>query len=242
MDHFKQELKKYIHYYYNNDRIKQRLIKQVGKRNFSDLLSFPFLSHHRTCRSAYGGSVLYTYCVKLSRFCTHSAKRHFFPIFGIRPIVLGREFLFGHLATKDAEHISSWQRPRTVRSFAMYCTNTATSTSADFLIVTILKGLSRPHGISLISFIVYLPNLRIKVTVAFWNFTVLPLNTPQYQVSVRQTTNSLLFLLSQTSPFETCKSLEGSSATTPRMDFHHRYMTCPSYKGKSPVHYRTLYQ
>ena len=27
MDHFKQELKKYIHYYYNNDRIKQRLIK-----------------------------------------------------------------------------------------------------------------------------------------------------------------------------------------------------------------------
>ena len=57
----------------------------------------------------------------------------------------------------------------------MYCTNTATSTSADFLtlVVTILKGLSRPHGINHISFIVYLPNLRIKVTVAFWNFTVL---------------------------------------------------------------------
>lgn len=27
MDYFKQELKKYIHYYYNNDRIKQRLIE-----------------------------------------------------------------------------------------------------------------------------------------------------------------------------------------------------------------------
>ena len=165
----------------------KKIIEQVGKRKFSDLLSFPFLSHHRTCRSAYGGSVLYTYCVELSRFCTHSAKRHFFPIFGIRPIVLGREFLFGHLATKDAEHISSWQRPRTVRSFAMYCTNTATSTSADFLtlVVTILKGLSRPHGISLISFIVYLPNLRIKVTVAFWNFTVLCLLVRLIRLSIR---------------------------------------------------------
>ena len=34
-------------------------------------------------------------------------------------------------------------------------------------------GLPRPQGISHTSFIVYLPNLRIKVTVAFWNFTVL---------------------------------------------------------------------
>ena len=32
-------------------------------------------------------------------------------------------------------------------------------------------GLPRPHGISHTSFIVYLPNLRIKVTVAFGNFT-----------------------------------------------------------------------
>ena len=56
----------------------------------------------------------------------------------------------------------------------MYYPNTATSTSADFLtfVVTILKGLSRPHGINHTSFIVYLPNLRIKVTVAFGNFTV----------------------------------------------------------------------
>ena len=57
----------------------------------------------------------------------------------------------------------------------MYYPSTATSTSADFLtfVVTILKGLSRPHGINHTSFIVYLPNLRIKVTVAFGNFTVL---------------------------------------------------------------------
>jgi hypothetical protein len=57
----------------------------------------------------------------------------------------------------------------------MYYPSTATSTSADFLtfVVTILKRLSRPHGINHTSFIVYLPNLRIKVTVAFGNFTVL---------------------------------------------------------------------
>ena len=56
----------------------------------------------------------------------------------------------------------------------MYYSNTATSTSADFLvfIVTIHEGLPRPHGINHTSFIVYLPNLRIKVTVAFGNFTV----------------------------------------------------------------------
>lgn len=56
----------------------------------------------------------------------------------------------------------------------MYFPSTATSTSADFLtfVVTILNGLSRPHGINHTSFIVYLPNLRIKVTVAFGNFTV----------------------------------------------------------------------
>ena len=56
----------------------------------------------------------------------------------------------------------------------MYYPSTATSTSADFLtfVVTILIRLSRPHGINHTSFIVYLPNLRIKVTVAFGNFTV----------------------------------------------------------------------
>ena len=74
-------------------------------------------------------------------FCTHPAKRHFFPIFGIRPIVLERELLFGHLTTKVTEHIASWRYPRTVRPFATYYSNMATSTSADFLtfVVTILK-------------------------------------------------------------------------------------------------------
>ncbi|MDE6416883.1 MAG: hypothetical protein K2K68_07645, partial [Duncaniella sp.] len=57
-----------------------------------------------------------------------------------------------------------------------------------------------------------------------------PLDTPSYHVSIRQATISLLLLLSRESPLETCKSLWGSSATTPRVDFHHRCMTCPSYK------------
>ena len=46
-------------------------------------------------------------------------------------------------------------------------------TSWHSLLLPHLKGgLPRPHGINHTSFIVYLPNLRIKVTVAFGNFTV----------------------------------------------------------------------
>ena len=52
---------------------------------------------------------------------------------------------------------------------------------------------------------------------------------PRYQISVRQATISLLLLLSHTSRCETCKSLWGSSATTPLVNFHHRLTACPSY-------------
>ena len=64
-------------------------------------------------------------------------------------------------------------RQCTIRPFALTVTRSATSASADSstFVVTILNGLPRPRGISHTSFIVYLPNLRIKVTVAFWNFT-----------------------------------------------------------------------
>ena len=69
----------------------------------------------------------------------------------------------------------------------MFCTRTATSTSADssVFVVTILNGLPRPHGISHTSFIVYLPNLRIKVTVAFWNFTALGQLVRLIRLSIR---------------------------------------------------------
>ena len=67
----------------------------------------------------------------------------------------------------------------------------ATSTSADFLtfVVTIPHkkkgGLPRPHGINHTSFIVYLPNLRIKVTVAFGSFTVLSQLVRLIRLSIR---------------------------------------------------------
>lgn len=46
-------------------------------------------------------------------------------------------------------------------------------TSCHWLLVSPQKKgeLTRPHGINHTSFIVYLPNLRTKVTVAFGNFT-----------------------------------------------------------------------
>ena len=76
---------------------------------------------------------------------------------------------------------------RIIRSFALSYARTATSTFADssVFVVTILNGLPRPHGISHTSFIVYLPNLRIKVTVAFWNFTVLGQLVRLIRLSIR---------------------------------------------------------
>ena len=92
-------------------------------------------------------------------------------------------------STRQQRHrnIHSWLTLRIIRSFALSCTRTATSTSADssVLVVTILNGLPRPHGISHTSFIVYLPNLRIKVTVAFWNFTVLGQLVRLIRLSIR---------------------------------------------------------
>ena len=46
----------------------------------------------------------------------------------------------------------------------------------------------------------------------------------------------LLLLLARTSRCEPCKSLLGSLATTPLVDFHHRRTACPSYK-KEPCDY-----
>ena len=42
----------------------------------------------------------------------------------------------------------------------------------------------------------------------------------------------LLLLLAHTSRCEPCKSLLGSLATTPLVDFHHRRTACPSYNTK----------
>ena len=95
----------------------------------------------------------------------------------------------------------------------------------------------RPHGISRQSFFVYLPDLRTRVTVAFW--TLLPYASLSavyalYQVSVRQATISLSLPLAYISRCKPWESLWGSSATTPLVDFHHRLTACPSYSKKQP--------
>lgn len=75
----------------------------------------------------------------------------------------------------------------------------------------------RPHGISPGSFPVYPPDLRTKVTAAFWTLMPIAISSAWYalyQVSVRRATVSLLLLLPHTSRCEACKSLSDSSATT----------------------------
>ena len=101
------------------------------------------------------------------------------------------------------------------------------------LLLRLMRPPVRSHGISRQSFLVYLPDLRPWVTVAFW--TSLPAASLSamyalYQVSVRQATISLSLLLAYTSRCKPWESLWGSSATTPLVDFHHRLTACPSYK------------
>lgn len=77
--------------------------------------------------------------------------------------------------------------------------------------------------------LIYLYRLRLP----FGLHRILPAYPPYrpyYQVSVRQATCSLLLPLTHTSRCESCKSLWGSSATTPLVDFHHSQTACPSYK------------
>ena len=108
-------------------------------------------------------------------------------------------------------------------------------TSHGSLLLRLTKPPMRPHGISLQSFLVYLPDLRSWVTVAFWtslSWASLSAMYALYQVSVRQATISLSLLLAHTSRCKPWESLWGSSATTPLVDFHHRLTACPSYPGK----------
>ena len=105
-------------------------------------------------------------------------------------------------------------------------------TSHSSLLLRQMRPSVRPRGISRQSFLVYLPDLRLRVTVAFWTslrFASLSAVNALYQVSVRQATISLSLLLAHTSRCEPWESLWGSLATTPLVDFHHRLTACPSY-------------
>ena len=116
---------------------------------------------------------------------------------------------------------------------------TPTMASADFsqfVVTTAFLPPVRPHGISHQSFLVYLPDLRLWVTVAFGTslpYASLSAIGALYQVSVRQATILLSLLLACTSRYKPWESLRGSSATTPRVDFHHRLTACPSYIKKA---------
>ena len=48
-----------------------------GNESFSDLLSFPSLSHHRTCRSAYGGLIRFQRVANHVRLVSSSVSLNF---------------------------------------------------------------------------------------------------------------------------------------------------------------------
>ena len=62
--------------------------------SFLTYLRFP--SSHTTVRAVRHTAVS---CLSCPFWTPHIGHRHFFSIVGIRPIVLKREFLFGHLTT-----------------------------------------------------------------------------------------------------------------------------------------------
>ena len=94
-----------------------------------------------------------------------------------------------------------------------------------------MRPLVRPHGISRQSFLVYPPDLRIWVTVAFWTLLLLASSSAVYalyQVSVRQATILLSLLLSATSRWSGLGVAMGFVGNYALVDFHHRLTACPS--------------
>ena len=67
-----------------------------SENGVSFLTYFRFPSSHTTVRAVRHTAVSYLSC---PFWTPHIGHRHFFSIVGIRPIVLKREFLFGHLTT-----------------------------------------------------------------------------------------------------------------------------------------------
>ena len=103
----------------------------------SFLTYFRFPSSHTTVRAVRHTAVS---CLSCPFWTPHIGHRHFFSIVGIRPIVLKREFLFGHLTTTVSKYTDCLVRQCTIRPFALTVTRSATSASADSstFVVTIL--------------------------------------------------------------------------------------------------------
>ena len=121
------------------------------------------LSHHRTCRSAYGGSVWYFNLFNAS-VCSQSITSCI--LYHIR---------FNYFTYRLLKGTSFQSLYLTVRSFPKFSSvlwPLLTSHSSLLLCLVSDNAYSsapaRPHGINQYSFLVYLPDLHIKVTVTFW--------------------------------------------------------------------------
>ena len=137
-----------------------------SENGVSFLTYFRFPSSHTTVRAVRHTAVS---CLSCPFWTPHIGHRHFFSIVGIRPIVLKREFLFGHLTTTVSKYTDCLVRQCTIRPFALTVTRSATSASADSstFVVTILadcRGLAG-KAIHLSSFtcMVYATRLRLPL-------------------------------------------------------------------------------
>ena len=99
-----------------------------SENGVSFLTYFRFPSSHTTVRAVRHTAVS---CLSCPFWTPHIGHRHFFSIVGIRPIVLKREFLFGHLTTTVSKYTDCLVRQCTIRPFALTVTRSATSASAD---------------------------------------------------------------------------------------------------------------
>ena len=122
-----------------------------------------------------------------------------------------------------------------------------TMASADFsqFVVTMLRfgraysfAPVRPHGINQYSFLVYLLDLRNRVTVTFW--TSLPFaNLSAYYAFVSSFCSSGYdFAIPSSRLHLTIQTLGvafGLVGNYLPVDFHHRALICPSYKGTAAI-------
>ena len=90
-----------------------------SENGVSFLTYFRFPSSHTTVRAVRHTAVS---CLSCPFWTPHIGHRHFFSIVRIRPIVLKREFLFGHLTTTVSKYTDCLVRQCTIRPFALTVT------------------------------------------------------------------------------------------------------------------------
>ena len=109
-------------------------------------------------------------------------------------------------------------------------------TSHSSLLLRLMRPPVRPHGISRQSFLVYLPDLRLRVTVAFWTLMPVAISSAQYALISGFCPSSHGFAIASSRLYLTIQTLQvtlrfvGNYAP---QDFHLRFGTCPSYNKKT---------